>query len=200
MLPNGTTESGEIKVKSGKRETSSHQNTGGKGTSEESSKNDLAQKLAEEEGQLEANVLNDLAARVSWDKICARYHISSKTILKIKRKALGGSSNSEGGSSSLVSSQAGLKQYGPLGKRWAGKTLGEMAATAFRLFQKDMQPFAAVKKLKPPPKLVKQFFEDYKEMSSHDNIFCRISCDRGYEAGYNECLKENGCYGKEDKP
>jgi len=85
--------------------------------------------------ELEQRVLSDLAARKPWDHIAQEYHISTKTIQKIRD----------------------LKQG-------VGRTEGEVSAQAFSMFQKGWSPIRVVVELKQPPKIVQALYEDWAEM------------------------------------
>jgi hypothetical protein len=135
---------------------------------------------------LEEEVRRLLDERTPWNEISKRLHVSTKTIQKIRTGEYGKESKR-----TTADTQEALDVYGALPPKWVGKTQGEIASVVFRLFQRDVKPFAVVKRLLLPPDLVKRLFEDFKAMSEHDNTFCRICDEAGYERGYNECLAEN---------
>lgn len=108
-----------------------------------------SRQIAESEGSegklgesLEKQVLAELEAHTPWNVIAKKYRISTKTIAKIREKRLG-----------------------------AGDE-GEVAAEVFELFKKGVTPAEVVIRLKLPPKVVKELFEEFKEMTEHHNRIC----------------------------
>lgn len=83
---------------------------------------------------LEQKVLRLLGEQTPWNKIARECHVSTKTISDIRNGTY-----RVGSRESQKDNESSITEYGPLGKRWAGKTLGEMAAAAFRLFQRELE-------------------------------------------------------------
>ena len=87
-----------------------------------------------------------------WNIIAKKYHVSTKTISSIRNK------------------QQGTKNYGD-----------ELAAKVFELFEKGNSPIDAVIKLNVNPKIVSEFFEEWKDMTEHKNISCNKCAKRALE-------------------
>jgi hypothetical protein len=134
-----------------------------------------SRRFSDSEKELEENVLRDLEAHIPWDVIAKKHHISTKRIQRIKLKAEESDNEKQG--------KNPLEDYGYLGSRWDGKAEGEITAAAFKLFQRDVKPFAVAKRLELPSRLVKYLFRQYITMSDHVNTWCTISYNEGFEVG-----------------
>ena len=86
---------------------------------------------------LEEQVLGDLRNHLAWNRISKKYHISTKTISKIRS----------------ASSDTG-----------AGQSSGEVAAKAFELFNQGKRPVAAVIALKQSPDTINALYEKWVAM------------------------------------
>ena len=91
---------------------------------------------------LDEQVLTELAKHTPWNVIAKRYHISTKTISQIR------------------------------GKKTGVKSESEIAAQVFELFRRGMKPHNVVIRLRQHPEVVGKLFEQYKELTGHDNNFC----------------------------
>lgn len=86
---------------------------------------------------LEEQVLEDLRNRIPWNRISKKYHISTKTISKIR-----GASSGTGGVQSS----------------------GEVAAKAFELFNQGKRPIAVVIALEQDPDVINALYEKWVSM------------------------------------
>lgn len=93
-----------------------------------------SRKMSQDE--LEQKILSDLAARKPWDYIAKKYHVSTKTIQKIRDR-----------------------------KQGVGRSEGEVSALAFSMFQKGCKPTKVVIELKQPAKTVQALYEEWAEMN-----------------------------------
>jgi hypothetical protein len=147
---------------------------------------------------VEEAVLRMLGEQKPWNLITKECHVSTKTVQKIRDGTYRVSSDPVPNITKpiptfnehpqLQTSNGGTEN--DLGRRWEGKTSGEIAAAAFKLFQKDAQPFEVVKHLRLPVGLVKKLYQDYKDMLSHSTSSCRTCYDNGYGEGHDEGYNE----------
>jgi len=89
--------------------------------------------LSDEE--LEKAILGELEKRTGWDKIARKYHVSTKTINKIRAKHAGVPSSP-----------------------------GEVAAKAFEAFNRGWKPVRVVIELKQPVEVIENLYQKWAEL------------------------------------